>query len=357
MMSPVKELKSVGKISDMLVALQKKEEQCTVEADELTDWEYQRDSEFGSLVKGNKKFILTKLSTKQLCRKVGVPNSVFMASSPKLANELLQEFGAAKKATPAGNLVQFALKSSGQKHFLRGILPVEYNSTKNSELLKPFQALESELTVQNAPWYDEVDAEYVRTRMVFQQTLRDINGDKIYIALDVGGSELGAGPMQAAILVYRLVCENGAIAVYNSKPYFYYDYKGVLAVDMGTIMDAVQKRLKDDVPALITVVDKSMQEKWSKEKSELALGRMQSRGALNKGVAIKVERLLDKEPPATRWDFVNHITAMARGYRDQLRLRYESAAGQELGLSFSRSPQEPSWLDSSKPKALPAPAP
>ena len=37
---------------------------------------------------------------------------------------------------------------------------------------------------------------------------------------------------------------------------------------------------------------------------------------------------------------VNVITSQARGYRDDLRLRYERDAGYLLGLDFTRNPDE-----------------
>lgn len=340
------ELKPVSTVAEMLTALQKHEQNTTYEADEVKNYVYERDSEFGSLNKGTLKLVLTQVSLKHLCRFIGVPNSVFLAASPQLANEMLKEFLLKKKDDEKAR--KFALKKSGGKTILRGLLPVDYSDIRNSDMLRPFEALEAKVVVQQANWMDEVDAPYVRTRFIFKETLKNVDGDDLYLGLDVASSELAAGPASAAITLFRLVCKNGAIGTYDERPYFFYDYRGALSVDMQIVMKTVTERMESDSVLFWERAHSAMQLTLNKQQALELLERLQSQGVLNKGISIKVQRQLEKNPPKTKWDFVNTLSDQAKGYRDELSLRYEMAAGRETGLLFSRRQDDPVWLVTTK---------
>lgn len=345
------ELKQQATIPEMLACLDKAEANNEYFADDLKGYSYERDSEFGSLNKGQAKFILTKLSFSHLCKMISVPASVMDKSNPKLADELLQEFMAQKEDKHRQK--KLALKKAGPKTFLRGILPVDYADVRNSSILRPFESIADKVVVESAGWMDEADAGFLRTRFVFKESLKDFDGDHVMLGIDASSSELGMGPLQAAIMLYRLICKNGAIAVYDSKPYFFYDYSGVMSVDFEAVIRAVVERMNTDHKTYFDRVEQARLTPWTKDQSTSTVEKLTSKGDLNKGIGIKIARVLDKEEPKTQWDFVNVITSMARGYRDQLRLRYERTGGQVLGLQFPRTPAEPTWLVTER-KALPA---
>lgn len=323
---------------DMLQSLVKYEASCGYEAQDLTTAEYERDSEFGSLTwPSGAKHELNEWSSRQLCRASGIPFGVFRKASEKLSQDMFKEFSPGMKDPQ----VKLALKNlGGAKSIVRGILPMDYPDIRNSQILRSFQNLGTPFEVESANWQDQKNPTILRTRLIFPAFNRFIQNDDMKIGLDITSSELGACPLQVNLLLFKEICKNGAIASYGRKPYFFFDYGGTLSVDLGDVFEAAMARATNDVDGFMLRVDEAAQTPITKAQAHVLLQSAVEKGALNKGVVLKTMGTLEKDGCNNVWDLVNALTAQARGFRDILRLKYETAAGSLLGLVFDRQKVE-----------------
>jgi hypothetical protein len=334
----------------MYDGLEKFEQSTSYEAQDLTTAVYERDSEFGSLNFPNRsKLELTEWSARQLCRKAGIPFGVFRKASAGLSQELLAEFSKGVKDPQ----VKLAVKSFGKKESLRGILPVSYPDIRDSDILKALGQVNEPFVIQQAGWLDKVAEPLRRTRVVFPRFNANINGEDLLLGLDITSSELGAGDFQINLLLFRLTCANGAIATYEKKPYFVFNYTGQFVFDVGDLMMTAMKRLSADIQAMMDKVTAARATNVDLQSAALMLDGMMKNNLLKKGVVIKALATLEKDGCQNLWDVVNAVTSSARGFRDALRLRYESAAGGMLGLTFTRAQQEEEFAKTAKDIVVP----
>lgn len=336
MAQPAKQAIQFGELID---SLQKYETTTSFEAQDLTAATYRRDSEFGSLEWTSGKYELSEWSARQVCRLAGIPFGVFCKASETLSQDMFKEFTPGVKEPQ----VKLAIKTFGPKRILRGVLSVDYPDVRNSEVLGSLESINEPFDVESASWMDVSSPIQLRTRVTFPNFTRMVNNEELKIGLDVTSSELGACPMQVNVLLYRTICANGAIASYGRKPYFYYDYSKALVIDVADVFSASMKRVVSDVDVIMDRVRVATQSTINMQRARVILMDAVKEGALNKGVVLKTLGQLEKDGVSNVWDFVNGLTAQARGFRDTLRLKYEAAAGKLLGLSFDRNSMEDAY--------------
>jgi len=192
--------------------------------------------------------------------------------------------------------------------------------------------------VESAAWLESVDSPVVRTRLVFPELQAEVvKGDEVNLGIDIVSSELGATPMTVNLLLYRQVCKNGAIAVYEEKPYFYFDYSSAFIVDVKDLLTISGMRIQADRDYFFSRAIESSKTPITIEQGKALITEMVKANTINKGVAIRAINELDRTGASTAWEMVNALTAAARGFRDPLRLKYESSAGALLGLRFARN--------------------
>lgn len=323
-----------------------------VEAD-LTQFKFDRDTEWGTVddgLTGRKE--LTEWSCRQLCKMAGIPFTFFRKSSPDLAKEAFEEWVPIMKRPQ----VKLALRSYGKsKEVVRGILPQDYPEVRNSEVISAIASTGVDFVVESAKWMDTVDPPFIRTRFVIESMKDALGpGDDLHMGVDVLCSELAAAPLIINLLLFRLVCRNGAIAVYDSKPYFHFDYRAGAIFDMVDVLTLGVNRLAEDSLMMFNAAKKTVGVTLTTEQAKLIIAEMVKTNSINKGVAVKTISEIDKSGASTGWDVANALTASARGFRDVLRLRYESAAGSLLGLNFTRKQgKEDTFAISAPDRALP----
>lgn len=334
---------------ELMQALVKYEDATTYEAQDITTAEYKRDSEFGSLEWGGTKYELSEWSARQMCRLAGIPYGVFGKASEKLAVDMFKEFTPGIKDPH----IKLAVKAQGQaKRVLRGILPVDYPDIRNSQVVEALQGMNEPFEIESAGWMDQTSPTMLRTRVTFPNFTKQVNNEELKIGIDITSSELGACPLQTNVLLFRTICTNGAIASYGRKPYFYFDYSSTLVVELGDVFAQAVKRATRDVDVIMDRVKTASQTSFSQQKAQQVLMDAVKEGALNKGVVLKTLGTLEKDGCKTIWDFVNALTAQARGFRDSLRLKYEAAAGNLLGLAFDRITSEDQFAPTAKEMPL-----
>lgn len=330
---------------DLMDALTEYEKTTRSQAEDLTTATFERNSEFGSLIFGTNNFELNEWSARQLCRFVGIPFGVFRKSSEKLCQDMFDEFKPGMKDPQ----IKLALKTFGlSKTVLRGILPVDYPDIRNSEVLGSLRNVAEPFVVESASWLDGTLPHVLRTRVVFPNLTRDVNGEELKIGLDITNSELGGCDLLANLLIYREVCKNGAIASYGRKPYFHFDYSSTFTLGLGDIFEAAVQRAGDDVDTMMSQVELATSTPCTIEQAEVILFDALKEGALNKGVVLKTLATLKEDGCATVWDLVNGLTSQARGHRDLLRVRYEAAAGALMGLSLDRGQKADEFAPAAK---------
>lgn len=322
-----------------------------VEAD-LSNLKYERDTEWGTVNDGlSGRRELTEWSCRQLCRLAKIPFTFFKKSTPQLAKETFEEW------VPAMNdpLVKLAIRSyGGSKEVIRGILPVDYPEVRNSEVLEAVGNVGVPFSVESAPWMDSIDPPFIKTRFILNDMEYEIGSDdKLYVGVDVLCSELNASVFEINLLLFRLVCRNGAIAVFDNKPYFYFDYKTSFMFDLGDLICSSVDRLNMEKDNFFDVAKKSLDVKITSDQAKVVIMEMVKGESINKGVAVRTIKEIDRTGAATGWDLVNALTSSAQGFRDVLRLRYETAAGALMGLSFSRNKKEDDYAMAAPEKMLP----
>lgn len=346
------ELENETRFEDTLAALEQDELTTTAEVVDLTTAQYDRDSDFGSLSFRDRggKVVLTEWSARQLCKLAGLPFGVWRKASGQLAQDMFGEFMPLVKE-PNRKLV---LKSFGaSKTVARGVLPIDYPDVRNSELLKAMGKLSSNFVIASAAWMEESNASFFRTRFVLKDTMfQTSDNEALFLGVDLTSSELGAGPLQISLLLYRPICKNGASILYGNKPYFYFNYSTALAMDVSDLVKTALTRLTGDLDKVMDAVEVSKKQTITKAESAQLLDKMMKDGLINKGLLIKTLVELEEKGVNTKWDLVQGITAVARGYRDQLRMRYENAGGLLLGLNLQRGHEDEGFA--TQVAALPA---
>jgi len=322
---------------DLISALKKYEGTTSYQAQDMTDAVYARDSEWGSLTWHGDKFELNEWSARQLCRLTAIPFGIFRKASEPLSQDMVKEFAPAMKDPQ----VKLAIKTFGaNKKVLRGILSVDYPDIRNSEVLEAIKDVGEDFIVDSAGWMDQANPSTLRTRVVFPNFGRTVNNEELKLGLGVTCSELNGCDLEANVILFREVCKNGAIASYGNKPYFHFDYKSTWVLDLKDILTAAVGRAGNDLDNFMNRVEEAAATQIDIAHARYILTNAVKDGILNKGVAIKALAVLEKEGCKTAWDMVNALTAQARGFRDELRIRYERAAGLMLGLMFTRKKAE-----------------
>jgi len=241
------------------------------------------------------------------------------------------------------------MQSGATRKILRGILPVDYPEVSNSSILRSLQQVKEPYVVESAGWLDDTHPSVLRTRLVFTNLQRVVSGDEMKLALDVTSSELGGCPLMGNLLLYQTICDNGQIATYGHRPYFYFDYKSPLVLDLSDVFAAAMGRATTDVDVFMEKVSEAASTLYTINDARGTLTEMVKNGLLNKGVALKALGKLEKEGCKTMWDVVSALTAEAKGFRDLLRLRYEQAAGAMMGLMFPRAQTEDNFVGDKTP--------
>lgn len=241
---------------EMLDAVKHLEAQTTYEDADISSMKYERDSEWGSIDDGLAgKRELTEWSVRQMCRMASIPLTFFKKSTPELAKETFDEWAPQMK-TP---LVKLALRTYGKnKQVVRGILPSDYPEIRNSEVLEAMQNCGTPFVVEYAKWLDDVDPPFIRTRFIMEEIKHAFGtGDDLFLGVDVVCSELNAAPLSINLLLFREICRNGAVAVYDQKPYFHYSYSPAIAIDIRDVVTAAGERAIEDKDRFFEIAAKS----------------------------------------------------------------------------------------------------
>lgn len=315
---------------------------------------YKRDAEFGSLTVKNQRYEMTQNSAKQFCRALHLPYGFVKHASEPLAADAVKEFTEQLDKSEA----KLIFYQQAQHAVLRGLVPPKQTVVRNSTMLKPFVALGDDAQVQHAPWRDKPHEAIVRTRLVWplsSASLANIQKDDLMLGLDIMGSDVGVCPQQLNLLLFRVVCENGAIASFGDRPYFYFDSRSAVVFDFADLVARIAERVVSDIPMFQAQVATAMSTKVVFAQVKEQLGGYVNQHLLPKGAVIRALGLLEKDGCDTAWDVANAVTSTARGYRDVVRVRLERFAGKMLGLDFKRHDPETDYAKNIAPLLLPAP--
>lgn len=323
----------------------------------LKELVFTNHGECGSMSVGKHRFNLTQHSARALCKRASLPYSLMYNGSEALVQSAWAEYASVLEHEYEVAAVVHTNSADGIQT-LRGVIDAGQTLRKVSSLLKTIHGVMGhEVEVQSASWDTGRHAPVFRTRLVWPKSQMKINGDEVYLGLDCLNSDVNALPEQINLLLYRQVCTNGLIATFGRRPYFYFDPRKVTFFDMETVMGAIVGRVAADRERFAKAVETAQLTACDKAQATKLLTGMIEARLLPRGFVQKTLKLVEAEPTNTMWDTVNHITATARGYRDDLRIRYETVGGTLLGMDLDRSKTEDSFAGKSKPVlCLPAKA-
>jgi hypothetical protein len=157
-------------------------------------------------------------ATGQLCRQLGIPTGYFQSCPPHLQESQFdwwKRYALAhdEDGTPRHDLLEgherWLLRGKGLA--LRGVLSSRYARLDNGQLLDCLLPLVDERF--RVSW-SALTAESFHLRLVDPALSRDVlPGDRLYVGLHVGNSEVGKRSVSIDAILFRVLCSNGLIRV------------------------------------------------------------------------------------------------------------------------------------------------
>lgn len=343
-------------ITQSIAVAEQYENNLRTEVVSLKDMVFTNHGEYGSMSVGKNRLNLTSHSARALCKRAMLPYSLMTHGSEPLVQSAWAEYAGVLDHDYDVSAVVHTNRADGTQT-LRGVIDAGQTLRKTSSLLKSVHGvMGNEIEVESANWDTTKHAPVFRTRMIWPKSQMKINGDEMYLGLDCLNSDVNAMPEQINLLLYRQVCTNGLIATYGRRPYFYFNPRKVTFFDIDTVMVAIVGRVASDRERFAKAVEAAQLTSCDRVQATNLLSSMIEAKLLPRGFVQKALKLVETEPTNTRWDLINHITATARGCRDDLRIRYEAVGGTLLGMDLDRSKTEEGFAGKSKPVlCLPSP--
>lgn len=307
---------------------------------DFKDVEFEGDGAFGTIVTGGDRIALTSASVTSISKLLKLSSSYIRDASPTLVSKSFKEFSSQLLESTA-NAIIYKDPSDGRLT-LRGVSENGATYVPNATMLESMVTeFGNDVAVEHAPWDISNHPGHFRTRLVWPETQMDIDGNEVYIGIDLLNSDIGHMKEQINMLLYRQVCTNGAIATYGGKPYFQLDKKTSSIFSYAPVMESVARQLNTDSGTMYDFVRESQETNMDKMTAIAAVNDLLDRKKLPKGFAVKTITSIEEAGKFdTRWDFVNAVTAQARNYKDHARLKFETVGGNILGMNFGAAKHE-----------------
>lgn len=336
-------------LSSVISAMETYESGVFTEVVNLKDLSYNKDGEFGTVRQKGRNYALTQWSMRSLCSRLRLPSGYMKSASERLVNESVSEFAALLDKGHDVGFVVHKNPTTGDL-VLRGCVDAGRGARNSSTPLKAiYSVLGNDVGVEHATLDMSNHAAVHRTRLLWPNSLKNVNGDEVGIGLDLLSSDVDIVPEQINILLYRTICTNGLVALYGHRPYLYIDHKKTSIFDYDGVAHAISQRAVTDTQILIANVERAMNTIYTAQQTQDTLTDLDTRKLLPHSFVVKSLRTAEQLPPATLWDFTNILTAQAKGYRDDLRLKYEQVAGSVAGINFDRNKLEDDYAKKFQP--------
>jgi hypothetical protein len=284
------------------------------------------------------------LPVRQLCSQIGMPLG-FYRKNPSALNQTIFETHLREvegrddegKRDKGDRLIRYKVHPDGRNQLL-SILPTVHQTVPYVDVIRPLvDALPDDAIIRLSN-HDQVDLDHRFTLRAsfpeFRLEARDNDPLEMGLYLDV--SEDGLAKYTMTGFLYRLICENGAMATFDEHPYFEYNHRGIRAIDLGAAVQSAIGRFGDDLQFVHTRAQEATRAVMSKEEMEAFLRDLENHRNVSAGFLRKVRReLVSKNVPhLTRYDVVQEITQQAQTLPHAGRVQHEYLGGRLLGLNL-----------------------
>jgi len=328
-------MQKYGNIDGALSKLQEYDSNIFTQAVDVGKLTFTDSEDHGMLVtEDDKRLSLTKASVTSLARFIKLPAGYIRTASSTLVNKSLREFGE-QLQNPIGQAIIHQNPVDG-RFTLRGVIAEGKKFRANALMLENVKRIfNDDVKIEHAPWSVSDHPAFFRTRLIWPDTGIEVDGSPIMMGMDLLNSDVEHVQEQINLLLYRQICTNGMIAQYGGRPYFYMDNKKSAIFDYEAVIKSVSNRVGDDAKQCYENVRTAQTDRMTASDALDRLVELEKQKKLPKSFVVKTMTAISEDLSfKSRWDLVNAITAQARKYKDEARLRYEIVGGNVLGLSF-----------------------
>lgn len=286
------------------------------------------------------------LPLKQLCSLIGMSYG-FYRKNPGALNqqifdthlrELRSDNTDAEKEDKGARIFRFRRQPDGKNRLL-AILPTNHVVMPYVSIIDPLMsALPGDARVRLSN-HETVDHDHRLTlRVSFPQFhLEAVQNDPLEMGMFLDLSEdLGTGRDRMTGMLYRLVCENGAMTTFNDHPYFEFNHRGIRPVDLGAAFSSAVSRFGNDLEFVHQRALESTRAIMTKEEVEAFLRDLENHRNVSAGFLRKVRQEITTRSMSeiSRWDVVGQITQQCQSLPHHGRIQHEFLAGRLLGLNL-----------------------
>lgn len=289
----------------------------------------------------------TNHAMKQYCQLVGIPFAYVKKCLLHEQDLNVLNFGRwSPKKLKKDNLVKIRIfPDAPDKQIIRAILPTNYVTLSNLDLFKTVASVFGDDCKLLGVDTLNADEPVFHARISLPDAVGS-DDDPCYVGVSITGSELGANSNEIEInsLLYRQICANGAISLYDESPYFAQKYKGIQPSDLQGVLFSVSKRLRTDIDFYKEKVASAMSELIDEKVIKDFITSLRTRRNVSHDFVDDVEEAVLGNPDCfpTTWHLVNVVTEKARDLPNlNQRVFYESLGGDLLGISVRRMAGDP----------------
>jgi hypothetical protein len=294
-----------------------------------------------------KLFSFTDWSFSQVAKFVGIPSDT-LSKSPlgtgKASRKSILDYWLDKKKD---HTVCLRLKDlditdpgSGASGKVRAFLPGDTVPYSNRELLTSLRPYFSKYDM--AVQIGAVTEKTLHIRSLFREAIdlgRDIQTENTGLRADLHNvgvhwrnSEVGFSSLQADLLVFRVVCTNGMIALTEKNGLFHKQHRFIdpatITIELGQVMIAARERQSELLEGLRILRDRRFS---SEEETKAAMVAFLTRNGASQKVIQAVKDAWDKEPIRSPYGILQAMTRGAQQFAmDGGRTDIETLAGKYL---------------------------
>jgi hypothetical protein len=274
------------------------------------------------------------LAIQQYCKLIGVPYNFFAKNPEQMKREIVECW--LPTLLPEKSTVMAKLrKTKGGDYIIRALLPVEYTSVSNLEVIQVIAEKIKDFRIDFVIGDDKDDL-VLHVRFISNEEF-EICGENCSVGFSVVVSELGVSNLIVETLLHRWDSKSSFLGTYSTEAFFSFGYDKIQKNEINNLFPHLLSHLDRKLPDIKDTIQAGKEKNEKKQDINKLLQKLR----LNKRLNSKFHTLLFQEikrdgEVRTLWDFVNKMSVIAKDFSIEQRLRIERAAGMLLGLNFSK---------------------
>jgi hypothetical protein len=271
----------------------------------------------------------------QFCKIQRIPYS-FFAKNPEHMKKSLTTCWLPTLKPEKSMILAKLRKTKESSHIIRALLPIEYTNISNAEVMECLAKVAGEKYRLDFVIGDERDDLILHSRLISTEEF-DVCGEKCTVGFSVICSDLGASPLMVETLLYRVSSKVSFLVTYSTESFFSFEYEKIQKNELQNLFPPLIQHLKTSLIDIKTKIQSAREVVEKKENIyELLRGLRLNKGLNEKFHTLIFQEIEKDDSVKTRWDFVNKMSIVAKDFSVDKRLKIERAAGNLLGLTFTK---------------------